>query len=103
MFFECIQEADRLLHLERLLSLAWNVDTTAWTEDGLIYNVTSAEDLLMDALGPDASSDCRLFETGAGGIGKHRIQYARSRDLDIFVSRAVAERLRLLSEQIERW
>lgn len=105
VFFEAPRGEHPSRHLEKLLALAWGVDTARWAEWGYIYNVDDAYALASDSFAAgDDTGDLCLFETGCGGdigIGPQRIHYARAADIDLFVTPAKAERLRSTMAYIE--
>lgn len=76
-------------HLATLLGLVWGVNTTDWCARGLIYNVSSARELIVENLSD--SQDARLLEIGWGG--DIPIHYACSADVDMLVTPQVKERL----------
>lgn len=96
VFFEAPRGKDVATHLEQLLAHAWCVDTQGWAEDGAIYNVYSAAELYADRTDP--AVDLRLLDIGFGpdGVGPAKAYYARTPDVDLFVTPRVAARLREL-------
>ncbi|CAG2382988.1 MULTISPECIES: hypothetical protein [Burkholderia] len=96
VFFEAPRGADEAAHLQRLLAHAWCVDTQDWAEDGAIYNIYSAAELYADKTDPTV--DLRLLDIGGGpdGVGPTKAYYARTADVDLFVTPRVAARLREL-------
>ncbi|HFT8010360.1 TPA: hypothetical protein ACU9T0_006020 [Burkholderia cenocepacia] len=96
MFFEAPRGKDEAAHLEQLLSTAWCVDTQGWAEDGAIYNIYSAAELYER--NPDPTADLGLLDIGGGtdGVGPAKAYYARTPDVDLFVTPCVAARLREL-------
>ncbi|WP_321944894.1 hypothetical protein [Burkholderia cenocepacia] len=96
VFFEVPRGKDEAAHLEQLLAHAWCVDTRGWTEDGAIYNIYSAAELYADKTDP--AVDLRLLDIGGGpdGVGPTKAYYARTPDVDLFVTPRVAARLREL-------
>ena len=107
VFFEVPLGLDRGQHLEQLLAMAWCVNTRDWCAEGYIYNIDSARERLNEASYDSAETgELRLFETGCGGdsewaVGPDCIHYARTRDVDIFVTPRVGARLRALLDDIE--
>lgn len=69
-------------YLETLLAHAWHVDTIGWHEDGAIYNLQPATDLVDEGLSEDR--DARLLETGWGGDAP--IHYADPARTDVFAA-----------------
>ncbi|MCA7888883.1 hypothetical protein LGM58_37525 [Burkholderia contaminans] len=96
VFFEAPRGKDEAAHLEQLLSTAWCVDTQGWAEDGAIYNIYSAAELYER--NPDPTADLGLLDIGGGtdGVGPANAYYARTPDVDLFVTPRVAARLREL-------
>ncbi|MBJ9594142.1 hypothetical protein [Burkholderia seminalis] len=96
VFFETPRGKDEATHLEQLLAHAWCVDTRGWAEDGAIYNIYSAAELYADKTDP--AVDLRLLDIGGGsdGVGPTKAYYARTPDVDLFVTPRVAARLREL-------
>ena len=96
VFFEAPRGKDEAAHLEQLLAHAWCVDTRGWAEDGAIYNIYSAAELYADKTDP--AVDLRLLDIGGGpdGVGPTKAYYARTPDVDLFVTPRVAARLREL-------
>lgn len=76
-------------HLEQMLALAWCVNTQDWCEDGFIYNLRSAIDIIDEGLSEDR--DARLLEIGWGGA--QRIHYAAALEVDFFTCPRVHARL----------
>ncbi|WP_321944802.1 hypothetical protein [Burkholderia cenocepacia] len=96
VFFEAPRGSDEAAHLQQLLAHAWCVDTQDWAEDGAIYNIYSAAELYADKTDP--AVDLRLLDIGGGpdGVGPTKAYYARTPDVDLFVTPRVAARLREL-------
>lgn len=107
VFFETNSEQSVGAYLERLLELAWSVDTKGWCEAGFIYNINSTRELHESSVNDEGGpSDLMLFETGAGGngiesIGPNRTHYAQADGVDLFVTPRVARRLRDALDAIE--
>lgn len=76
-------------YLETLLAHAWHADTFGWSNDGRIYNLRSAEELVESGLSEDLNA--RLFETSWGG--EERIGYASSSRVDLFVAPTLKDAL----------
>lgn len=96
VFFEAPRIADAAAHLERLLAAAWCTDTRDWCERGFIYNVRALGEL-MERPGQGATRELQLLEIGwGGGVGPDNAHYARTEDVDLFVTPRVAARLREL-------
>lgn len=76
-------------YLESLLFQAWGVGTANWCEDGLIYNIQSAQDLIEQNESEDL--DCRLFEMSWGG--PEGVGYAHPNRVDIFAAPVLKARL----------
>lgn len=96
-------------HLQRLLALAWGVDTSDWAGRGCIYNCHSARDLYANntSCAPllRNAADLRLFECGWGGpdgIGAERVHYSRAAECDLVVTPRVHARLSAALAEIER-
>lgn len=68
--------------LQTLLGHAWHVDTLDWLDNGCIYNLTSAHDLVEEGMSDDLNA--RLLETSWGG--EPRIGYAAAERTDFFVA-----------------
>jgi hypothetical protein len=106
VFFEAPHNADYAGHVEALLAKVWGVNTLDWCARGYIYNITSATELMSWAFDVGQDSDLTLFETGSGGngieaVGPNRIHYARTGDVDLFVTPRVARRLQDALDAIE--
>lgn len=88
VFFDgpCTQPVE---HLETLLAHAWNTQTTGWAEDGFIYNVEPAFDLIEQ--GVSADLDARLFELSWGG--PEGVGYADPARVDLFLAPVLKARL----------
>ncbi len=69
-------------YLETLLAHAWHADTFGWSNDGSIYSLQSAAQLVEEGLSEDLNA--RLFETGWGGA--EPIGYANGSRVDLFVA-----------------
>lgn len=96
VFFEAPRLADFAGHLERLLAAAWCIDTRGWCERGFIYNIRSLGEL-MERPAVGATRELQLLEIGwGGGVGPDNAHYARTDDVDLFVTPRVAARLREL-------
>ena len=76
-------------YLETLLAHAWHADTFGWSNDGSIYNLQSAAELVESGLSEDLNA--RLFETSWGG--EERIGYASSSRVDLFVAPTLKDAL----------
>lgn len=76
--------------IEALLALAWNIDTTAWCSNGLIYNIATASDLITQG---DADDDTALFECAWGG--PDGTQHVSPHDVDYFCTPRVRAGLEL--------
>jgi hypothetical protein len=106
VFFESPLANGAGKYLQDLLGQVWCLDTADWLEQGYIYNVHSAADLLRDSFSPAAPGDLYLFETGCGGdsmhaVGPNRVHYARANTVDLFVRPRVARRLGDVIDTIE--
>ncbi|WP_225782641.1 hypothetical protein [Xenophilus sp. Marseille-Q4582] len=75
--------------LESLLFQAWGVGTANWCDDGLIYNIQSAQDLIEQNVSEDI--DARLFELSWGG--PEGVGYADPARVDIFAAPVLKARL----------
>lgn len=96
VFFEAKGTADAALQLEHLLAMAWCCDTAGWVEDGAIYNIRAIDEL-MERPAADATRELQLLEIGwGGGVGPDQAHYARTDDVDLFVTPRVGARLREL-------
>ena len=109
IFFESSSGMRPEQQLERLLAVAWGLDTSCWFERGYAYNLSSARDRLTgdESFVEDEGGDLRLFDIGAGGdgldaVGPDRIHFARAADVDLFTTPRVAERLQACLVEIER-
>ncbi|WP_334022030.1 hypothetical protein [Burkholderia orbicola] len=102
VFFEAPRGSDEAAHLEQLLARAWCVDTRGWGEDGTIYNIFSAAELYESKTDP--AVDLRLLDIGGGsdGVGPAKAYYARTPDVDLFVTPRVAARLRELLAVVDQ-
>lgn len=89
VFFEGPMQGEAA-HLEQLLALVWAVDTANWCQDGHIYNLRHARELLAENL--SESPDARLLEIGWGGDVS--IHYTGAADVDLFVTPQLHMRLR---------
>lgn len=85
-------------YLETLLAHAWHVDTIDWCEDGHIYNLRSAHDLIEEGASDDMNA--RLLGTSWGG--QEGIGYAAPERTDFFVAPAMRARLAELQAQVAR-
>lgn len=106
VFFESTSTDSCARDLEQLLALAWRVDTTNWSDLGYIYNIYSAQELLSSGDQASGAGELVLLEVGSGGddplaVGPDRIHYARSHNIDLFVSPRVNTRLRELMAAVE--
>ncbi|MBR8426370.1 MULTISPECIES: helix-turn-helix domain-containing protein [Burkholderia cepacia complex] len=104
VFYEAPSSAESVAHLERLLAVAWGVDTNRWTDRGCIYNIYSSYELKERSFGETDLGELRLFEVGGGGmcgVGPDRLEYARRADVDLLVSPRVASRLQELLAVVE--
>ncbi|WP_196491113.1 hypothetical protein [Burkholderia cepacia] len=104
VFYEAPSSAESAAHLERLLAVAWGVDTNRWTDRGYIYNIYSSYELQERSFGETDLGELSLFEVGGGGmsgVGPDRLEYARRSDVDLLVSPRVATRLHELLAIVE--
>lgn len=85
-------------YLETLLSHAWHTDTIGWCEDGHIYNLRSADELMDEGLSDEL--DARLLETSWGG--PERIGYADPARTDFFAAPMLRERLQALQARVSQ-
>ena len=90
VFFDCPTGKRPDVHLEALLALAWNIDTTSWCDRGLIYNVSEASQLIAQG---DADDDTALFECEWGS--SEGTKHVRPRDVDFYCTPRVRARLEL--------
>lgn len=65
---------------------------------GYIYNIYSAAELLSEASNAGHENDLTLFEIGCGGngidaVGPDGVHYARTSEVDLFVTPRVARHL----------
>ncbi|MBD9407157.1 hypothetical protein IB236_17565 [Acidovorax sp. ACV02] len=90
VFFDCPHSEMPHARIEALLALAWNIDTTAWCSNGLIYNIASASDLIAQG---DADDDTALFECAWGG--PDGTQHVSPHDVDYFCTPRVRAGLEL--------
>lgn len=94
VFFEAPHGADAATHLEYLLAATWCIDTAGWCERGFIYNIRDIGEL-MERPATGAARELQLLEIGwGGGVGPDNSHYARTDDVDLFVTPRVAKRLR---------
>lgn len=107
VFFEAYSD-ERASRLEQLLSLAWRIDATGWSEQGWIYNFSSAYERLHEGLSflDKSHGDLCMFDTGSGGdlpfaVGPDRTHFARRADVDLFVTPRLAARLLRALDVIE--
>jgi hypothetical protein len=86
VFFELHGDSQKHKQLETVLSANWGVNTENWFDDGMIYNLSSGDELIRDGMG-EGNLDLRLLETGwdAG-----RPTYIARRRTDLFVSPQMA-------------
>ncbi|PIF29398.1 hypothetical protein CLU88_4327 [Acidovorax sp. 56] len=89
VFFDCPTGKRPDVHLEALLALAWNIDTTSWCDSGFIHNITEARELIKQG---DADDDTALFECEWGCEGTKHVALA---DVDFFCTPRVRARLEL--------
>jgi len=89
VFFDCPAATRPGIHLEALLSMAWNVSTTGWCEHGIVYDIKEASDLIAQG---DADDDTALFERSYGPAGTDHVGH---HDVDFFCSPRVRARLEL--------
>ena len=104
VFFEASRLTDPCSRLEKLLALAWCINTEGWCEQGCIYDIETAEDLLGSSYAAVDTGELRLLEIGAGGdeaIGPDQVHYARAPEVDLFVTPRVATRLQELLTTVE--
>ena len=89
VFFDC--PTDDMPHgrIEALLALAWNISTLGWCDNGLIYNITEARELIAQN---DADDDTALFECEWGSEGTKHVPL---HDVDFFCTPRVRARLEL--------
>lgn len=87
VFFDCPASEDPGAWLERLLALAWNINTTGWGASGCIYNVQHARELIAQN---DADDDTALFECAWGSEGT---QHVEPHEVDYFCTPRVRARL----------
>lgn len=90
VFFDCPTSEMPHGRIEALLALAWNINTTAWCDNGLIYGITSASDLIAQG---DADDDTALFECAWGG--PDGTQHVSPHDVDYFCTPRVRARLEM--------
>ncbi|WP_322058458.1 hypothetical protein [Paraburkholderia sp. J63] len=96
VFFEAPHGADAATHLEYLLAAAWCIDTADWCERGFIYNIRDQGEL-MERPATGTARELQLLEIGwGGGVGPDQAHYARTEEVDLFVTPRVAARLREL-------
>lgn len=89
VFFDCPAATRPGLHLEALLSLAWNISATGWCEHGVVYDIKEASDLIAQG---DADDDTALFERSFGPEGTEHVS---PNDVDYFCTPQVRARLEL--------
>jgi hypothetical protein len=99
VFFEAPDDNTADTYLEELLAKMWGIDTTGWVESYFIHSVFSVAELRCMATSSAPANDLQLFELGNGGhestvITSEHIRYARSSQVDLFVSPQVSIRLR---------
>lgn len=105
-FFEAPSADQSALIIEALIAAAWCLDTKGWVAEGQIYGIQPVANIRSRSYIPGPASDLQIFEDGLGGdinqaIGPERIRYARARDVDLFVSPPVANRLHDALDAIE--
>ena len=98
VFFDGPKQEHAATYLCDLLALAWGVDTTHWCEDGLIYNIQSAPELVEQ--NESANIDARLFEMGWGG--PEGVVYADPDRVDLLVAPVLKARLQSVLGQLAR-
>lgn len=96
VFFDCPGGINPAARLANLLALAWNTETAGWCDDGAIYNVSSAPDVIDQNVGND---DTALFECGWGGVDD--VEYIDPADIDFFCTPRVRARLEAALAQID--
>jgi hypothetical protein len=106
VFFEAQDDDAADTHLEELLAKMWGVDTTGWIESYFIHSVYSVAELRCMSSSAAPANDLQLFEMGTGGnegtvVSHDQIRYARSDQVDLFVSPRVSVRLRDAMDTID--
>ncbi len=89
VYFDCPTGVIPCNRLEALLQLAWNTDTSGWSDRGFIYNVVEASALIAQN---DADDDTALFECEWGSEGTKHVAL---HDVDFFCTPRVRARLEL--------
>lgn len=89
VFFDCPTGDMPHGRIEALLALAWNISTLGWCDNGLIYNITEARELIAQN---DADDDTALFECEWGSEGTKHVAL---HDVDFFCTPRVRARLEL--------
>jgi hypothetical protein len=88
VFFDCPGNELPSAWLENLLALTWNINTRGWCNQGFIYNVEAAPDVIAQG---DADDDTALFECAWGG--SEGVEHVQPADVDFFCTPRVRARL----------
>ena len=96
VFLDAPTRSHAAQRLASVLDAAWSVET--WFDEGLIYNLQSAHDLVNEGL--SEALDARLFEISWGG--PEGIGYALPGRVDLFLAPLLKTRLQATLEALER-
>lgn len=87
VFFDAPSVSGAGERLAQLLALTWNINTAGWADDGSIYNLEEASELIRQN---EADDDTALFECG---WGKDGTKHVAVEDVDYFCTPRVRARL----------
>lgn len=87
VFFDAPSVSGAGERLAQLLAPVWNIDTVGWANDGSIYNLEEASELIRQN---EADDDTALFECE---WGKNGTKHVAAEDVDYFCTPRVRARL----------
>lgn len=96
VFIDAPTRSHAAQRLTSVLDAAWSVESETWFDDGLIYNLQSAHDLVDEGL--SEALDARLFELSWGG--PEQIGYAQPGRVDLFLAPVLKARLQAVLDTL---